>query len=277
MKLKNIIYLNSILGENETQKYLQADEYRLSLLIDVLLHTKITTILEQKTLEEFCYKLTFGKYGIVLAELLPVYCEKNKRIAEKDYREIIDNFNYYGYKNEKNYLQIFNIIKLKYQNSKELYDNYKIDILVQKEITSANIEKITVLDFFQNGGTLTDLKNILVMDNIFEFNLNTKITKPDINIDDNFEYEVDMSEIIFLSSTLYTKTKEISSQAKKELLEIYYECLEQGKEIGFEQRILKIKGKPNLYKYLSQKGIVKENKLVINKNSPLKKELVQKR
>ena len=277
MKLKNIIYLNSILGENETQKYLQADEYRLSLLIDLLLHTKITTILEQKTLEEFCYKLTFGKYGIVLAELLPVYWKKIKKLTEKDYREIIDKFNYYGYKNEKNYLQIFNIIKLKYPNSKELYDNYKIDILVQKEITSANIEKITVLDFFQNGGTLTDLKNILVMDNIFEFNLNTKITKPDINIDDNFEYEVDMSEIIFLSSTLYTKTKEISSQAKKELLEIYYECLEQGKEIGFEQRILKIKGKPNLYKYLSQKGIVKENKLVINKNSPLKKELVQKR
>lgn len=247
MTVNNMNFLINILGEEEAKKYLYADERKLNILIDTLRFTKLDKILDKKVFNEFCEKLVFGKYGESFAKILTTI---SNELEKEIYIMLIHNFIKLGYNVEDEYLKIFNnenlaLLELDYD---------MIRNLVLLEIENVTSSKITVLEYLSNGGSLLELLNILGINGINNFDMNTKINFNHFEALQVLpEYTVNLLEISLLISNL--STLDVSKKTVEELLETYYEGLEKSKEEDFSGN-LTIKGKINLYKYLVENDMI---------------------
>lgn len=79
------------------------------------------------------------------------------------------------------------------------------------------------------------------------------------------KYRIKTSQIAYLCSL---HKLDIDKEAKRELLEVYYECLKQGKENVFMKETLIVENKPNLYLFLKTNGLTIE-KVEDNRESKL--------
>lgn len=88
--------------------------------------------------------------------------------------------------------------------------------------------------------------------------------------DEKQDVKIEIYKIGFLVSIIHTL--DIENVVIKELLEVYYTGLEQGKLNGFSDTEIIINGKPNLIEFLLNQEIV-EFDIDINKNKINKKAL----
>lgn len=269
MQLNDLIYLNNLLGEEEVKKYINVSKGDIDLLIKLLRHTNIVNVLDRKDLVKLCQKIAFGKYKKVFVECL---CEMNDLTKREKfiskYRGIINEFIEDASQNEEIYLEVFEDLRILGINNKISVDWKVLDVLILEEIENVRIEseKISIKTFLDNGGTISELILILsdLKKSINDFNLDTYIDIPTSTLNDCV-YKVEIFKITYLVSLLGSLN--LSKAVERELLETYYEGLEEGKSSGFTVNELVVRGRVNLYNYL------KENELLPKSSVEKKREL----
>lgn len=242
------------------KKYLKADEEKIYELIRILKCTIIKENLTNEELEDFCNKMVFGKYGKIFGIILYNLDQARDVKNSIECKKLIDIFINKGYINEKEYLNLFGYYKKISKNNPFIYNTNELEIAIKKEIEEANLGKISVSDFLESGGTLSEIIPIFQDRFIKEISLNSEINNIRLK---PIEYEVDIYEIIFLVSIL--NTLDISKETKTELLKTYYECLEEGKKDGFIKTKITIKKRPNLYSLLLENKQLQQFREIKNK------------
>ena len=154
----------------------------------------------------------------------------------------------------------------------KILTDFNLDIdylnnLVEAEIENVKKNKTTIRDFLNSGGSLDELINILVDNQVSNFSLDTKIPVLLQTPNELKEFKVDTSTLGFLVSIM--SSKNWNDDLKKELITAYYDGLKFCKSNDFSNTILTIVGKPNLYRYLANHGFLVEN--VSNKEVKLEK------
>lgn len=256
MNIDNIIYLKNVLGDEEAKKYLKADEERLKILVEVLKKTSIKRILDTGMLNKFCNRIAYAKYGKVYARVLCAV-GKFKITTEIPFEYLMFVLEYIdGADNDEiKYKKIFERINKFSEFCSIVYDyNEHLKSLVEKEIDDANMDKITIDKFIQSGGTLEELINVINKCEIEDFNRDTKIPVSLLETMKNERYEVSICQIGYLVSLM--SSLNLGKKTQVELLEVYYNGLEQSKKNGFSTDSLVVENKPKLYKLLKNKGLI---------------------